>query len=536
MPGNDKKAEVPLQKFRLPATQQLSNILKPDVLDDEVRQRIVRDVMGGVAMTGGHRPLPEMSAPLNRQNHEGNYPANLRDRVSSGSGDLLSVMAQRLKTLEAQQKAYRMELKEKMEKLSCAEANYREEKAKREGAEAMVVELYDEKQELERLVEDMQRFLADYGLKWVGDNAEEKKKEKGTNSQGHEHFAFAKKRNSLSSKPATLKPFELYAGDYNNETPVLSPSPTPRASGTGDTSTQKPSPEGRKTSCKTCRAATLPVPIEVLQRHAKILSDHVGCRGVVTNGKQGGIKELEVVRIIVYQDGICVNGGPFRPFGWPLCDAVLDDLAEGFYPYEFKQRFPDGFPIEVIDQTSVCCGKGNEGKKSGGNVKDLRDVQGGKGHQPVSKEEFLKRLPDTRITTNGRIVSVREAIANIVGHPPKTETLRHVSESERRVAGENRATEAKSGDAAVSSPHRIQGLVAVLVRFPSGIKVTLHLAPENTIADLRRELKSAVPTFNAAYDVRLSFPAVTYTDDTKTLRELGLLTSCTLMIQPRKHA
>ncbi|RNF26874.1 uncharacterized protein Tco025E_00836 [Trypanosoma conorhini] len=536
MPGNDKRAEPPLQKFRLPAGQQLSNLLRPDVLDDEVRQRIVRDVMGAVATTTrDDRPSSGTPASLKRHSREGNYPASLRDRVSGGGGDLLGAMAQRLKTLEAQQKAYRMELKEKTEKLACAEANYKEEKAKREEAEAMVVELYDEKQELERLVGDMQKFLADYGLKWVGDRAEERSKNRGANSRGYERVAFAKGGSSPSSEPATSQSFELYAGDYSNQTPVLSPSPTPRASGTDDAPTQKPLPVGRRTPSKTNTAASLPVSIEVLQRNAKILSDHVGCRGVVTNGRQGGIKEFEVVRIVVYEDGICVNGGPFRPFGWPLCDAVVNDLAEGFYPYEFKQRFPDGFPIEVIDQTSVRCSKGKDAKKDDANVKDLRDLQDGGGYQPVSREEFLKRLPATRITTNGRIVPVREAIANIIGRPSKAETVRHVSEAERRVTGGGSATEAESGDAAVS-PHRIRGLVAVLVRFPSGVKVTLQLSPESTIADLRHELKSAVPSFTAAYDVRLSFPAVTYTDDAKTLRELGLLTSCTLMIQPRTHA
>ncbi|PBJ78966.1 hypothetical protein TcG_00489 [Trypanosoma cruzi] len=536
MGGDDKKVELPLLKFRLPTTQPLSKILRPDALDGELRRKVVRNITGDVAPARDDRRSPnKWVAPFTRPNQEGNYPATLRDQVCSGDGDLLGAMAKRLKTLEAQQNAYRMELKEKTEKLLCVEAKYKNEKARREEVEAMVVEIYDDKEELEKLVGEMRNFLSDYGLQWVGDKGRGKAKNKGANSRVYGIADDAKRKDSPSPITATSRPFEMYEGEYEDKTPMLSSIPVPIPSPTSEKDMQNDTTEGKMVPCTTTGTSTLPFSMEILKRNAKILSDHVGSRGVFTNGKQGGIKEHELVRIVVYQDGICVNGGPFRPFGWPLCDAVLNDLAEGFYPYEFKQRFPDGFPIEIIDQTSVCFSNSTVGDKSVGKVRDLRSLQEGKNCQPVSREEFLKRLPATRITGSGRVVHLREAIAQIVGGPTGNGTLRHVSEAERKLVGEMEETEFKSGGAAVV-PNRIKGLVAVLVRFPSGEKVTLHLAPENTIADLRRELQLAVPGFKAAYDVRLSFPSVTYTDDTKTLRELGLLTSCTLMIQPRRHA
>ena len=36
--------------------------------------------------------------------------------------------------------------------------------------------------------------------------------------------------------------------------------------------------------------------------------------------------------VVVYLDGICVNQGPFRPYGWAFCDAFLNDLLDGFFP------------------------------------------------------------------------------------------------------------------------------------------------------------------------------------------------------------
>ncbi|EKF32630.1 hypothetical protein MOQ_003511 [Trypanosoma cruzi marinkellei] len=536
MEGNDKKVELPLLKFRLPTTQRLSNILRPDAVDGELRRKVVRNITGDVAPVRDDRRSPNKSVvPFKRLSQEGNYPATLRDQVCSGDGDLLGAMAKRLKTLEAQQNAYRMELKEKTEKLLSVEASYKNEKKRREEAEATIVEIYEDKEELEKLVGEMRDFLSDYGLEWVGDKGTEKRKNKGANSGVHGSAENAKGKNSPSAPNATSQHFEMYKGNYEDTTPVLSPFLVPFTDPTNENGVQDDTTNGKMVSFTTNSAPVLPVSMEILKRNAKILSDHVGSRGVFTNGKQGGIKENEVVRIVVYQDGICVNSGPFRPFGWPLCDAVLNDLAEGFYPYEFKERFPNGFPIEIIDQTSVCFSKNKAGDNSAVKVKDLRSLKEGKSCQPVSREEFLKRLPATRITESGRIVRVREAIERIVGRPTGTGNLRHVSEAERKLIGETEETESRSGGAAVM-PNRVKGLVAVLVRFPSGEKVSLNLAPENTIADLRREIQLAVPGFKTAYDLHSSFPSVTYTDDTKTLRELGLLTSCTLMIQPRRNA
>ncbi|KAH9578199.1 UBX domain [Trypanosoma melophagium] len=542
MQQNVNKSGLPLQKFRPRGAQRRTDILKPDVLDDETRRRIVRDVMDG--------------GPSQRVNHEGNHPANFRDRVAGGNGDLLGVMAQRLKTLEAQQQAYRMELMEKTEKLAKAEAKYEAEKNKREEVETAMLELYNEKEELERQVEEMHKFLADYGLRWVGD-----KDDKNNHQQRSKGIASRRPTSSLLSSPGTSIPigerFELYAGNYSNKTPVISRSPTPTSGRRGNTSIQQDRLSHGVTSKESANVdhPNLPVSIDVLIRHAKILSDYVGTRGVVSTGKYGGIKEREVVRIVVYQDGICVNGGPFRPFGWPLCDAVINDLAEGYYPYEFKDRYPDGFPIEVIDKTSVRCTHVN-GTDRKDNIHSLQQMEEND-HNPITREEFLKRLPATLITAGGRIVPVRDNIIHMMEGGNKSKgnknegnnknnsqsgdgTVRHISEAEKRIEEEKRKSEVTNDGNDTStkgalSPKRVKGLVAVLVRFPSGKKVALNLSPDNTIADLRKELKIAYPSFNKSYDIRLSFPAVTYSDDKKTLRELGLLTSCTLMVQPRER-
>lgn len=541
MQDKDGKAGPPLQKFRVPTSDRLSAILKTDVLDDDTRKQIVNDIMGAPPLMHDECRLPSAMTPCRRISREGSYPTALRDRVSGGNKDLLSVMAQRLKTLEAQLQAYRMELKEKTEKLSCVEASYKEEQAKREEAESIIVDLYDDNEVLEKQVGEMRQFLADYGLQWVGEKKETRSKDKARNLTRQLGTPRAVETESPSSAAASLnlKPFELYEGDYINELPMISRSSSPHVGRTDGATFQNQSPHNEAVTPEKDALSSLPVSIDVLKRHARILSDHVGSKGVVTNGKQGYIKEREVVHIVIYQDGICVNGGLFRPFGWTLCDAVLKDLADGFYPYEFRKRYPDGFPIEIIDQTSVRFAAIPNAAKPGLHVKSLESVrrESGGGPQRESREEFVKRLPATRVTPGGRLVPVQEQIASLIGvrpERPERGALRHVTEAERHVSGGENAVMCANGNNAVL-PHRVIGLVAVLVRYPSGENVTLNLSPENTIAELRRELQLAVPSFKAAYDIRLSFPAVTYNDDSKTLKELGLLTNCTLMVQPKRQ-
>lgn len=170
-----------------------------------------------------------------------------------------------------------------------------------------------------------------------------------------------------------------------------------------------------------------PIDIALLQRNAQILSNYVGSKQVVTSedGHKGCIRDREIVRVVIYKNGICVNNGPFRPFGWPLCEAFIQDLAEGYYPYEFKEKYPDGYPLEVTDrheeecdpynpQTSGAAFSSAGGGVSGNVLSTVRVWENDGGYQPVSQDEFLQKLPVKAISATGRLIDVRETIASIL--------------------------------------------------------------------------------------------------------------------------
>ncbi|CAD2213141.1 hypothetical protein AGDE_11100 [Angomonas deanei] len=418
---------------------------------------------------------------------------------------------------------------------------YQEEVKKREEAENVVVTLYEEKKELEHALDDMIQFLSDYGLEWKGGDALKKGR--------------ASRSPSEQSEGAK---FDLYEGDFSPVTP-RDGEDSPRSQDSGPINfnntagkgkklfnakeiphSLKENEEKRRESVGKDKADMKPVDVPLLIRNARILSDYVGYKDNYVEGNRGGIRNRDVVKLAVYANGIVVNNGPFRPFGWPLCDAFLKDLEEGFYPYEFKEKYPSGFPIEVLDKStekweapkSSAAAAG--GRRLGGNVHTLDDDREGK---PITKEELLQKLPAQRITEGGKIVNMRADIAKMLGGeadggsaPVPMGTVKHVSTAENEFRGEkegaNAAKEAGKGEVFVD------GLISILLRLPNGQKVTIKMHPSSTILDLRKEFSLAVPEYkNKKYELCQTFPSLTFDDHTKTLESLGFVRSCTLMVR-----
>ena len=55
----------------------------------------------------------------------------------------------------------------------------------------------------------------------------------------------------------------------------------------------------------------------------------------------------KAVPIVFYSNGLVMNDGFFRPYHWPAGQAVVQDLVDGYFSYELKDKHPDGVPLEV---------------------------------------------------------------------------------------------------------------------------------------------------------------------------------------------
>lgn len=582
------------------------NLLNPDVLDDETRALLLREVMHPVAHAPSASPserrpsrlqpittpsrspsnaVPrgkvakvlqpqQLSAGSSASTETGAYPSQLRARVGSVPGDLVSSMAARLAELEKKHKAYQQELAEVHGMYRVANDRLQKEAKLREDAEELVVVLYEEKKKLEQELVEVRQFLSDYGLQWRGGEAGE------GGSPALSPSSAARKRDQKTPTPtsrstASAPPakFDLYAGDFSaavqsgnaEESRSATPTPPPRLFSDGPLKDDLPRTKSG--------AAPPPPDVELLRKNAKILSDYVGWQGVVMEGKRALIKARDVVSVAVYKNGICVNKGVFRPYGWALCDAFLKDLVEGFYPYEFKDKYPDGFPIEVVDYSTELCGAGiGGGRKSpqpssvgsgqtpsppppltggrrlggaplesqGAGAQPFKPVSAGAnvhslqpaGYAPVSKDEFLGRIPAQKVAAGGQLVNVRGAVAALMAGAPESKniTVRHISTAEAASKAAKPETELPSP----ATPMRCGDLVAVQVRLPSGQRVMFSVPPASTIAVLRQELARAVPEFTKkhTYELCQAFPnTIVFINHRATLDHFGIKTTCTLMVR-----
>ncbi|EPY30492.1 hypothetical protein STCU_04039 [Strigomonas culicis] len=573
----------------------VKNLLKPDVLDDDTRRLLMEQVLRAPPpdLGNGH-PSPTkgaglqkhmkqqrnaatdingevvyspsaqkkqnvISSPADVEEDEGSFPSQLRSRVNNSNDDFITAMASRLNELEKRHKNYQLELQEMNSKYQSLQERFKAEHEKRDEAENVVVTLYEEKRELEEELSDIVAFLADYGLQWKG-------------NQG-------RKKNEAAGE------FDLYAGDFSPVTPRDADKAKEDSDGEGShhsgpinfTNTAQKGTKlfGQKKEVPRERRRSIEegVDVDLLIKNARILSDYVGYKGVVMEGKMGGIRDRDVVKVIVYKNGIVVNNGLFRPFGWPLCDAFLRDLEEGYYPYEFKDKYPSGYPIEIINKSSEMCSAGlkpeekkkSEGRRLGGgddanvhksaasNIVSAGDKA--QGYKPLSKDEFLSKVPKQHVTPSGNLVNVREGVAGFLGRETEGQkmqnggflgTVKHVSAAEAQYRAEQRGAqeqptatpavpvheEQKESNTVEPKDTKLGDLVSILFRMPTGQKITLRMSPQNTIEELRKEFIAAAPEFaKEKFELCQSFPVQVFNDHQKTLQSVGLTRSCTLMVR-----
>jgi hypothetical protein len=206
-----------------------------------------------------------------------------------------TVMIERLRIVESEAKLLRRQLAEKCMHIQSLESENMELK------ESLSDDLYlfDEikalklqNTSLQTKICDMEEFLSDYGLVWVGK---------------------APLGNSANSESD-----EMYDdSEFMHESYFA-----------------------------TFQARVIELNAVTAAEPTKILRDDKKARLV------NHIETLEKIRVQVYRNGLMIRRGPFRPFNSPSCKAFMQDVIDGFFPSEFRFEYPDGVVIEVIDKHS----------------------------------------------------------------------------------------------------------------------------------------------------------------------------------------
>ncbi|KAA0147468.1 hypothetical protein FNF29_07314 [Cafeteria roenbergensis] len=538
---------------------------------DEFERRAFASILGGIsrpgargggvasslAPTAGRPSRPGVGPPLSKAAHR---PAVARVAGDSSSSELqaqrelATALTERLRVVESSQRKLRSELAAKDSELlglrrEVAELRAAQERARLSGdelgsAQEESASLRRERNALQKQVADMEAFLNEYGLVWVGSDGNG-----GT-------------RPGEASTPTSYTGFDL-ALDFG----VL--------------------------------AARV--------RELNALAGGEGAKKVVTRGGVSRLEEAESVPLTVWKDGLMLWRGPFRPVASEEAQAFLRDVLDGFFPSELKERYADGVLFKLIDKSSLTfaedkAASGGAAPPSGGFAGRGRAMgsrpsgaasgaQGGDSEQqagsnllaaasaadrpgvakmttladvgeahlslagPMGKEAFLAQMPAS-VVRSGRVIKVREGLGDLMGassaaerpdvviaRTPVVEALRGTTGSDDgSSSGDTHALmsstfrpaplASEGQDAALSSDDKVTTLV---IRSDSGRQtLVVKLRYDDTVGDLRAYV-DRYRAKSSSYDLVTAFPRRAYTDASQTLQDAGLVPNAKLMIQTRSR-
>nr|XP_023421455.1 UBX domain-containing protein 11 isoform X3 [Cavia porcellus] len=402
---------------------------------------------------------PDSEETISVPSHYGSIAAPER---SQGPGfpesELMTSMTRKMQELEQQVQAQTDEILSKDQKILALEELV---KTLQQHQGEVTMQRQEELEtlctQLQRQVGEMERFLSDYGLQWVGEPMDQENSEDRTGPEDHEKdWMMAKKfwKPGDSLVPPEVDFDRLLASLKDLSELVVE----------GDTQ-------------------VIPVP--------------------------GGARlhALEPIPLKLYQNGIVMFNGPFRPFHHPA--TQVSDLRDQVYPEHGLGPFP------------------GEGCVVGGQrmlqAPDRLEVPPG-----MTAEKLLNRLPKF-VIRQGEVIDIRGSIRDTLkNYCPLPVPIQEIIVETPALAAERQRSQESPNTAAPP-------LCMLRVKSENGEQAfLLMMRPEDTIGAVRALLAQARAMDAATFEIFSTFPPRVYQDDALTLQATGLVPSATLLLRARR--
>ena len=355
------------------------------------------------------------------------------------------------------------------------DSNARVEKLERENRELSL--------RLQGAVDDnaaLKKFLGDYGMTWVGDKGgvgvPRPSAERKVRSTRLERRAAAARAVSSSPDPEELCVHEVERCVKAPAPADLEPRPRPAAKPT------KPKPNRPR----------FEVNIEKLKKSIKELNGVAGDgKGVVVTRPNGDRKVVMPTpkQLFLYADGFRVDDGPFRAFDDDKNRSFVNDLQDGYFPYEMVHTHPDGVPFRLVD-------KHDEDWESG----------------------FVAFTGAARLLDSQRF------------RPPAPISFANV-QTELGTCSEDDSDEDLAEEDGEVTTLRVKAM-------NGGKTYVVRLRFDDTVGDLRRRLEKVSgededdANVGNEFEIRGGYPPRAFTEDEVTLREAGLVPNAALLLKP----
>merc|ERR1719387_1169255 len=367
-------------------------------MDDKISGRIMSDLatelgVGGSATPRGLSPAPAApsipSAPRpssrDRQPAPGiirsspkitgggvnrsslpNLPSGLPKKPETQKDDasMITSLAARLNKVEklnAQQAANLAQKSKENDRLRLEVETYKANAdgsliARYEQMDKKLKEISQERDELRIQVGEMEQFLGDYGLHWVGDGKDRQKEGEFDKDRCFQDVD-SSKANRAAYKDNAAQSYDIKMDEIASRIKALN---------------------------------------KIAEQDAKIVS-------------QGGVARFaaaETLAIVFFADGLQVHDFPFWPYSHESAQKVLADLNEKYFPYCLKDKYPEGVLLKAVDRTT---------SRYDPQAAVAARLPAGLSAQnvPSAQGQFLGRLPEN-VIRDGQVISVRKEVENMV--------------------------------------------------------------------------------------------------------------------------
>ncbi|XP_068015172.1 UBX domain-containing protein 11 isoform X2 [Melanerpes formicivorus] len=197
------------------------------------------------------------------------------------------------------------------------------------------------------------------------------------------------------------------------------------------------------------------------------------------------LRQPEALPLTLYQNGMVLAGRPFQPYQHPATQQCLQDIIDGYFPSELQLHYPDGIPLQVTDRRDVVFQERDlPGRFPGpGQVvgrsrpSEVQDTPGSPGPK-LSLEQFLKKLP--KPSAPGEATRVQDSARAVQQGSGGVQSSKENLQETPRLPGLERLEGAEAAGCRLR------------VRPEGGERSqVLRLLPTDTIGDLRRRLAAS---------------------------------------------
>ncbi|XP_051892682.1 UBX domain-containing protein 11 [Pristis pectinata] len=432
--------------------------------------------------------LSEILPPLHwaHNSTSSNPSSSARSKANDstpGDNELMSIMTKRLTKMEQRVRSQAQEISRKNQQIAMLEEKLSVlQQANKIADEPKRQQELDGYLQLQNQVWEMEKFLNDYGMIWVGTKKDE-------------------------TSNVYLKEEEEPREYSDASGPVLYP---------GDAATD-----------------SFQIEFDLVLQNIKDLNILAGEGEAAVEHVTGGarLKRPDPIPLTLFKNGIVLFNGPFRSFSQPSTQQCMQDIMDGYFPSELQSRYPNGIPFKVTDRRDVIYRdrrgyvefpgvgqkvdahhdhKGSR-KQDFEFVKETSEVSGKK----LSVEQFLNKLPKTVIRA-GKAFDIRGEIKVLL----QTPCLQALKER----------LEVREG-----TPPTLRNVSTLRIKSENGEKMyIIKMFFSETVGDLRAHLDQGRGEQQLDYDIISTFPQRVYSDQSKTLMEYGLVPSATLILRPQR--